>query len=109
MDYVIEVSAEERDLIDNAQEQLRSIGSHMSELNGTVSDIYQKIDDILVSNDVIVDSITKISSVSQEVAASTMEAVKLGEVCTVNAQQARNLMEELTESVHAIDKYVEVE
>ena len=27
----------------------------------------------------------------------------------VNAQQARNLMEELSESVHAIDKYVEVE
>ena len=27
----------------------------------------------------------------------------------VNAQQARNLMEELSESVHALDRYVEVE
>ena len=27
----------------------------------------------------------------------------------VNAQQARNLMEELSESVHAMDRYVEVE
>lgn len=107
--HVIEVSAEERELIENAQEQFRSIGTHMNELNGNVSDIYQRIDDILVSNDAIVDSITKISSVSQEVAASTMEAVKLGEDCAVNAQQARILMEELTESVHAIDKYVEVE
>lgn len=107
VDNVIEVSAEEKELIGHAQEQFVSIGTHMDELNTTVGDIYQKIDDILVSNDVIVDSITQISSVSQEVAASTVEAVRLGDDCAVSAQQARELMAELAETVQAIDKYKE--
>lgn len=105
VDNVIEVSEEERDLIGHAQKQFVSIGTHMDELNSTVGDIYQKIDDILVSNDAIVDSITQISSVSQEVAANTMRAVQLGDDCTVSAQQARELMAELADTVQAIDKF----
>lgn len=107
VDNVMEVSTEEWKLIEHAQKQFVNIGSHMNSLNVTVGDIYQKIEDILVFNDTIVESITQISSVSEEVAASTTEAVQLGDECAENAKRTKNLMEELVSSVHSIDKYVE--
>ena len=79
----------------------------MQQLNSTVTDIYEKIDAILISNDAIVDSITHISSVSQEVSASTSDAVTLGNECSKNAKYAVELMNELTESVHQLDKYLD--
>lgn len=107
VDNVLEVSEAERGLIVSAEEQFASIGSHMEGLNQNVGDIYRKIDEILVSNDAIVDSITQISSVSEEVAASATEAAKLGDDCTTSAHQARTRMDALLESVSAIDKYLE--
>lgn len=107
VDNVMEVSEEEHKLIVSAEEQFESIGEHMEGLNKNVSDIYQKIDEILVSNDAIVESITHISSVSEEVAASAIEAAKLGDDCTASAQQAKTLMDALMESVSSIDKYME--
>jgi methyl-accepting chemotaxis protein len=57
------------------------------------------------ANDSIVESITQISSVSEEVAASTLEAVRLGDDCTQNAHEVRNRMQELMDTVRTIDKY----
>lgn len=107
VDNVMAVTAEEHDLIVSAEEKFGNIGEHMEGLSRNVGDIYHKIDEILVSNDAIVESITHISSVSEEVAASAIEAAKLGDDCTASAQQARTLMDSLLESVAAIDKYME--
>lgn len=107
VDNVMAVTSEEHKLIVSAEEQFGNIGEHMEGLSHNVDDIYHKIDEILASNDAIVESITHISSVSQEVAASAMEAAKLGDDCTASAQQARTLMDALVESVSAIDKYME--
>ena len=107
VDNVIEVSGEERLLIDHAREQFGEIGDHMSGLSKIVGEIYEQIDEILNSNDAIVDSITHISSVSEEVAASATEAVRLGDDCTENAKKAKELMEALIETVKIIDRYTE--
>lgn len=107
VDNVREVTAKEHELIVSAQEQFASIGRHMEGLGANVGDIYRKIDDILVSNNAIVDSITQISSVSEEVAASTLEAVKLGDNCTASAQEAKVRMDALIETVSTIDKYMQ--
>jgi methyl-accepting chemotaxis protein len=106
VDNVMEVANEEHELIVSAEEQFGSIGEHMEGLNRNVSDIYEKIEEILVSNDAIVESISHISSVSEEVAASTVEATKIGDDCTASAQQAKTRMDALMESVSAIDKYM---
>lgn len=105
VDNVMEVSAKERDLIVSAESQFANIGESMSGLNENVNEIYCRIEDILTSNNAIVESITQISSVSEEVAASTIEAVKLGDDCTNSAKQAKALMEELQEKVMTLDKY----
>ena len=78
----------------------------MTELNQNVEQINQKIEEILQSNNVIVDSINQISAVSQEVSANTQQAVELGEDSSRQARQVQERMEELLDTVSAIDKYM---
>lgn len=105
VDNVMNVSNRERELIVSAEHQFNSIGDSMNSLHDNVNVIYQRIEDILNSNNAIVDSISQISSVSEEVAASTTEAVKLGNDCTESAREVKALMEDLMQNVQAIDKY----
>lgn len=105
VDNVLEASKEELVLVDNANKEFSVIDSSMKSLGETVNQINGKIDEVVGANDMIVDSITSISSVSQEVAASTLEAVRLGEDCNQSAKEVRLRMDELLDTVKAIDKY----
>lgn len=107
VDNVIAASNEEKQLISNADDRFSEIGTQMSGLYNNVQGIYDKVEDILEANRMIVDSINHISSVSEEVTACTQEAVELGSDTSRQAEQARQLMQGLVETVHAIDKYVE--
>ncbi len=71
-----------------------------------MTEIYQKIEEILESNNVIVDSINQISAVSQEVSANTQQAVELGEDASRQARQVQESMDQLLETAGAIDKYI---
>jgi methyl-accepting chemotaxis protein len=106
VDNVIEAVNIEHDLILNADAKFDEIGNQMDSLYGNVEGIYKKIEEILDANNTIMDSISNISAVSEEVAASTQQAVELGTDTSNKANQARRLMEELMETVHTMDKYV---
>ncbi len=106
VDNVMTAAGTEHDLIANASAQFGEIGSRMGGLHTNVQEIYQKIEEILESNNVIVDSISHISAVSEEVAASTQQAAELGADTSRKAEQARKLMVGLLETVKAIDKYL---
>ena len=107
VDDVLQNSQQERSMIDHAHAEFMNIGSSMQTLSDTVKQINNKIDEVFEANDVIVDSITQISSVSQEVAASTLEAVRLGDDCNTSAREVKLRMHELMETVNTIDKYAE--
>lgn len=106
VDNVMTAAGTEHELIANASAQFGEIGSRMGGLHTNVQEIYQKIEEILESNNVIVDSISHISAVSEEVAASTQQAAELGADTSRKAEQARKLMVGLLETVKAIDKYL---
>ena len=106
VDNVIMAAGTEHDLIVNANVQFGEIGSRMDGLHANVQDIYQKIEEILESNNAIVDSITQISEVSEEVTAGTQQAAELGVDTRQKAEQAGGLMMGLLETVKAIDKYL---
>jgi len=95
----------EHSLILNASGQFREIGSHMNGLHQNVQEIYKKIEEILESNNAIVDSIHHISAVSEEVSASAQQATELGADTSRKAEQARELMMGLLETVKAMDRY----
>ena len=105
LDNVVEVTNTENTLIQNAEEQFTHIGNSMDHLSENITDMYDRIEHILNANDTIANSITQISSISQEVDANITEAVKLGEDCADNADTAQQLMHELMESVSLIDQY----
>lgn len=106
VDNVIAAANTEHELIMDADAQFGEIGNRMDGLNTNVQDIYKKIEEIMEANNTIVDSINHISAVSQEVTASTQQAVELGTDTSQKAEQARELMEDLLVTVQAIDKYV---
>ena len=93
-------------MILNASMQFGEIGSRMQGLHSNVQEMYKKIEEVLESNNVIVDSINHISAVSEEVTASTQQARELGADTSRKAEQAKELMEELLEAVKGIDKYL---
>lgn len=96
----------EHELIINASTQFGEIGSRMGVLHTNVQEIYKKIEEILESNNAIVDSIHHISAVSEEVTASTQQAAELGADTSQKAEQARGLMMGLLETVKVIDRYL---
>lgn len=104
--HVIAASDTEHELITNASTQFGEIGIRMGVLHTNVQEIYKKIEEILESNNVIVDSIHHISAVSEEVTASTQQAAELGADTSQRAEQAGGLMIGLLEAVRAIDKYL---
>lgn len=106
VDNVITTADAEHKLILDASAKFGEIGSRMQGLHSNVQEMYRKIEEILESNNVIVDSITHISAVSEEVTASTQQAAELGADTSRKAEQARGLMVELLETVKAIDKYL---
>lgn len=106
VDNVITAANMQHELISNASVQFGEIGNSMGGLHTNVQTIYKKIEEIMESNHVIVDSINHISAVSQEVTASTQQAVELGTDTDRKAEQARVLMEGLLETVEEINKYV---
>ena len=104
---VLETAATEHSLIDNTNSRFNEIGSSMDGLNTNVRQIYQRIEEIIESNNAIVDSISQISAVSEEVAASTQQTVEKSLETREKAANAEHLMENLVETVSAIDKYLE--
>ena len=88
-------------------EQFAGIGNTINRLNENVYNINDRIEEIVESNNVIVDSINQISAVSEEVSASALQAVELGESTSKDANNTKVLMEELLVAVNGIDKYVQ--
>lgn len=107
LDLVINNSQTETELLTRAEDGFAEIGQSMENLGNNVSDIYNKIDEIMEANEGIVDSINSISAVSEEVSASTHQAVELGNETRSKADEANRLMEDLLQVVAAVDKFKE--
>ena len=106
VNHVMAATGTEYEMIEHASTQFSEIGSRMEGLHGNVREIYQKIEDVLESNNAIVESIHHISAVSEEVAAGTQQAAELGGSTRQKAEQAGGLMEGLLETVKEMDKYL---
>lgn len=104
---VLDTAAAGHSLINNTNSRFKEIGSSMDGLNKNVQQIYRKIEEIIDSNNVIVDSISQISAVSEEVAASTQQTVEKSLQTREKAANAERLMENLVETVSALDKYMD--
>ena len=103
---VVATSERENEMITNADNRFAGIGASISKLEADVLSVNAQIEQIMNSNNLIVDSITQISAVSEEVAVSTQQAVELGENSSSKAKSAKELMDELLDAVKKIDDCV---
>ena len=104
---VLDTAATEHTLIGSTHGRFNEIGASMDGLNKNVQQIYRKIEDIMASNNTIVDSISQISAVSEEVAASTQQTLDKSLETREKAANAERLMNDLVQTVSTIDKYME--
>ncbi len=102
---VILAAKEEKDLINVAEDNFKTIEVTMDSLNENVEGISNQVSHILSSNDEIVASITSINRVSSEVASSTKNAVEIGKENYKKAEQAKKLMNELVMQAEELNKY----
>lgn len=107
VNHVLEASDEERNVITQAGEQFRDIYGKVTGLGDNVQTISQSIDEIFQANNQIVDSISQISAVSEEVSASTVEANDVGNASRQEAQEAEALMKKLIEAAENLDRYLD--
>lgn len=105
VDHALKVTAEEKKLIKNANDKFNDIGNNISSLSTDVKRIYDKIEEVFASNNGIVESIGKISSISEEVSVNSSEAVALSEKCSEKAESVIRLMNDLQRSMQLLNQY----
>lgn len=103
---MLEASAEEKKNIGIAGENFSNIHTVVTMLGDNVKVIGESIDEVYSANNHIVDSISQISAVSEEVAASTLEANDIGNTSSEEARQAAELVEKLLGVAQRLDGYL---
>ena len=103
---VLTASNKEKESIAVAGNQFTDIHDKMTNLGVNIQTISDRIDEILDANNHIVDSINQISAVSEEVAASTLQANDIGTSSNQEAEQAAELMNKLLTAAAKLDRYL---
>lgn len=103
---VLEASTQEKELLNVTKNDFAEIRNKMQLLDEDVISVNDQIEKIMEANDTIVDSITQISAVSEEVAASTSSASEVGNQGKEQAEHANALMGDLQDTVSKLEKYL---
>lgn len=103
---VLDASVKEKKNITVAGENFADIQTKMTDLGHNVQTIGESIDKIYLANNQIVDSISQISAVSQEVAASTIEANDIGSTSHDEAEKAAEMMQRVLDAAERLDRYL---
>ncbi len=98
----------------SAQEQMiTELASHFKEMNANVNklsidvhEIETAIHDLSNANTEIVNDITTLSAVTEEVTASAQQSAEMTEGNYQSANDAKNILENILETSHEIDKYI---
>lgn len=106
MDRTSKETVAESELVTSVAQDFRDINEHIDVLVTNINAMNGNINELVFANDQIVESIGRISAVSEEVAASVIEAINLGDTSKEKADRAKNLASELTETMSRLDKYL---
>lgn len=101
----IEEMSQQNEMIENASDGFNAISENVDTLTQRISDIDSKIKNLVQSNDTIIESISQLSATSQQVSASAQEAEERSKQNQSEAQQAKQLLNEVLEIVQGFAKY----
>lgn len=102
----VEIGGSQDTKITEVAEQSENMNTKVSELISYIHGIEKMLEDLSEANTEMVDDITHISAVTEEVTASAFQSSELTEHNFQNAQQAKEILEEVLTVSHQIDKYI---
>ncbi|MDA3901163.1 MAG: methyl-accepting chemotaxis protein [Spirochaetes bacterium] len=106
VDNLTRVNNEHNEYVKNTETVLNTITQKMDEVNNTVIMVEKRINEILVSNDKIVESVMHISQVAEETSASSQLTTDLARRNIDRSGRAQDLVAELIESSKLMKKYI---
>ena len=99
-------STQETMIIDVA-EQFEEINQNIHKLSADVTTIGQLLDDLSNANTEIVNDITTLSAVTEEVTASAQQSAEMTESNYQSAMAAKDILDDILRISHEMDKYIE--
>lgn len=94
-------------LISDASEGFNQISRNVSALIEDIGEIDKMLVNLAEANSSIVENISHISATTQEVSASAQEASAISEKSASEAEEAKRLLNEVLETSHRMDKYLQ--
>ncbi|MCH5275040.1 MAG: chemotaxis protein [Lachnospiraceae bacterium] len=98
----VESVEKQNKLIEETREKFQKINECVSELTGNINNTERVIKEILESTGVISENISQLSATSEEVAASSTEALKTSENTVENMKACRTILERINSLVQEL-------
>lgn len=97
---------QQNQMIENAADTFVAVRSNLEMLTQHVEDINGKIENLVYSNDTIIGNISKLSSISEAVSNSAREVEAYSQDNQLQAQQAKELLNQIQDLVKEFSKYL---
>lgn len=101
----IDAMNQQNQMVENASDGFKAIHDNMDILTQRVEDIDVKIKNLLQSNNTIIDNINQLSASSEAVSESAKEVEEHSLQNQTEAEQAKELLNEIQKLVHELEKY----
>ncbi len=101
----IEASKQQNEMIENAAGGFMAIRDNVETLTQRIGDIDAKIENLVESNNKIIENISQLSATSQQVSASALEAEERSKQNEAEAQEAKQSLNNMQEIVQGFAKY----
>ena len=95
-------------MIVEVSDQFEEINRNINKLSSDVTIIGQLLDDLSNANTEIVNDITTLSAVTEEVTASAQQSAEMTECNYQKATTAKELLDDILEVSHEMDKYLDI-
>lgn len=101
----IDAMNQQNEMVENASEGFNAVRDNIDTLTQRVEDIDEKIKNLVQSNNAIIESINRLSASSEAVSESAMEVETRSLQNQEEAEQAKELLDEVQELVREFTKY----
>lgn len=102
----VEVGNVQEEMIAGVANQFEEMNANVNELVADVDEIEKMLENLSQANTEIVTHITQLSATTQEVTASAQQSSELTEENFRNSKEARDILDNILEVSHKMDKYI---
>ena len=106
VDRSVEVGNIQEEMIRDVASQFEEMNANVNELVTDVGEIEKMLENLSSANTEIVSHITQLSATTQEVTASAQQSSDLTEENFRNSKEAREILDNILEVSHKMDKYI---